>query len=124
MGLKNPFCHHKACHISHSTICVSVNTTNVQPSRYMYAWVGWVDEIYHPRIKSQIIKIYHECEGSIEKYVPRITVWHREACRGTDFLSYSHPNNGFFFLLTIRYHILFLRKCSQKFLNTLRCDML
>ena len=27
------------------------------------------------------IRIYHECEGRIEKSVPRIAVWHREACR-------------------------------------------
>ena len=28
-----------------------------------------------------MIKIYHECEGGIEKSVPRIAVWHYEACR-------------------------------------------
>ena len=27
------------------------------------------------------IRIYHECEGGIEKIVPRIAVWHHEACR-------------------------------------------
>ena len=27
------------------------------------------------------IKILHECEGGIEKSVPRITDWHHEACR-------------------------------------------
>ena len=78
------------------------------------------------------IRIYHECEGRIEKSVPRITVWHHEACQvmtngdpeGRIFLSYSHPNNGFFFLLTITYHILFLRKGSEMFLNTPRWDML
>ena len=36
-----------------------------------------------------IIRIYHECEGRIEKSVSRITVWHHKA----------HMNNGFFFLL-------------------------
>ena len=72
------------------------------------------------------IRIYHECEGrkeksiprdhrlaslgksKIEKSVPRIAVWHHEACRvmtngdpeGRIFLSYLHTNNGFFFLLT------------------------
>ena len=52
--------------------------------------------------------IYHECEGSIEKSVLRIAVWHHEACRVMTngdpnvqiFLSYPHTNNGFFFLLT------------------------
>ena len=28
-----------------------------------------------------IIRIYHECEGRIEKSVQRIAVWHHEACR-------------------------------------------
>ena len=28
-----------------------------------------------------IIRIHHECEGGIEKSVPRITDWHCEACR-------------------------------------------
>ena len=54
------------------------------------------------------INIYHECEGRIEKSVPRITFWHHEACRvmtngvpeGWIFLSHPHTNNGFFFLLT------------------------
>ena len=27
-----------------------------------------------------IIRIYHECEAGIEKFVPRITKWHRKAC--------------------------------------------
>ena len=44
------------------------------------------------------IRIYHECEGRIEKSVPRITVWHHQACRvmtngdheGRIFLSYPH----------------------------------
>ena len=50
------------------------------------------------------IRIYHECEGRIGKSVPRITVWHHEACRvmtngdpeGRLFLSYSHTQNGIF----------------------------
>ena len=54
------------------------------------------------------IRIYHECEGRIEKSVPRIAVCHHEASRvmtnsdpeGQIFLSYPHTNNGFFFLLT------------------------
>ena len=28
----------------------------------------------------QNIRIYHECEGRMEKSIPRITVWHHEAC--------------------------------------------
>ena len=55
-----------------------------------------------------IIRIYHEYEGRIEKSVPRIAVWHHEACRamtngdpeGRIFLFYLNTNTGFFFLLT------------------------
>ena len=53
-------------------------------------------------------RFHRECEGRIDKSVPRIAVWHHEACRvmtngdheGRIFLSYPHTNNGFFFLLT------------------------
>ena len=65
-----------------------------------------------------IIRIYHECEGRIEKSVLRIAVWHHEACRlmtnvdpeGRIFLSYPHSNNGFFFLLTTVFIYLFVLK--------------
>ena len=61
------------------------------------------------------IRIYHECEGGIEKIVPRVTDWHQVACRvmtnidleGRIFLSHPHTNNGFFFLLTTKYRILY-----------------
>ena len=54
------------------------------------------------------IRIYHECDSRIEQSIPRIAVWHHEACRvmtnsdheGLIFLSYPNTNNGFFFLLT------------------------
>ena len=54
-----------------------------------------------------IIIIYHECEGRIEKSVPRFAFWYHEAWRvmtngdpeGQIFLSYPHTNYGFFFLL-------------------------
>ena len=50
--------------------------------------------------------------------MPRITVWHHEACRvmtngdpeGWIFLSHPYTNNGFFFLLTINYRIFMFRK--------------
>ena len=29
----------------------------------------------------QHIRIHHECEDRVEKSVPRIAVWHHEACR-------------------------------------------
>ena len=32
-------------------------------------------------LSGKSIKIYHECEGRIGKSVPRITVWHHEACQ-------------------------------------------
>ena len=57
---------------------------------------------------TKIIRINHECEGRIEKSVPRIAVWHHEACRvmtNSDperqiFLFYLQTNNKFFFMLT------------------------
>ena len=50
------------------------------------------------------IRIHHECEDGIEKCVPRITDWHREACRVMTngdhevriFLFHPHTNIGFF----------------------------
>ena len=32
-------------------------------------------------MRLEIIRIYYECEGRIEKSVPRMTVCHHEACR-------------------------------------------
>ena len=59
------------------------------------------------------IRIYHECEGRIEKSVPRITVWHHEACRVMTnddheemiFLSYPHTHDRFIFLLTTIFYL-------------------
>ena len=81
------------------------------------------------------MRIYHECEGGIEKSVPRITDWHHEACRvmtngnpeGRIFLPHSHTNNGFFFLLTTKYIILYWEKHEkdfQKLLNTRDGDVI
>ena len=61
------------------------------------------------------MSIHHECEGGIEKSVPRITDWHHEACRvmtkgdreGQVFLSHPHTNDGFFFSLSTNYLILY-----------------
>ena len=66
--------------------------------------------------------MHHECEGKIEKYVPRIAVWHHEACRvmtngdpeGRTFLSYHHNNKRFFFLLTPAFiYLLFKKKLTE-----------
>ena len=54
--------------------------------------------------RNVIIKIYHECEGRIENFVPRIDVWHHKAGRvmtngvpeGRIFLSHPHTNDVFF----------------------------
>ena len=81
-----------------------------------------------------IIRIHHESEGGIEKSVQRITDWHHEACRvmtisdreGRIFLSHTHMNNGFFFLLNTKCLIYIGKKLEKDFqiiLNTLRCDM-
>ena len=61
------------------------------------------------------IRIDHECEGRIEKSVPRIAVWHHEACRlmtngdpeGRTILSYPHTNNDFFCSPLILFYFLF-----------------
>ena len=77
---------------------------------------------------SENIRINHECEGRKEKSVPKITIWHHEACqvmtngdpKGQIFLSYPHMNNGFFCLLTTVFCVFFLKISFQKSLNTLR----
>ena len=53
--------------------------------------------------------------GGIEKSIPRITDWHHKAYRvmtngdreGQIFLSHPHTNNGFSFLLSTKYLILY-----------------
>ena len=70
-----------------------------------------------PNVK--IIRIYHECEGRIEKPVLRFAVWHHQACRvmtngdpeGRIFLSYSRTNYGF--LLTTVFIYLFQKKFPE-----------
>ena len=57
------------------------------------------------------IKIYHECEGRIEKYVPRIAVWHHEACRG---MTTVIPRDRFFYPTLTR--IMDSFSCSPLFL--------
>ena len=75
--------------------------------------------------------IHHECEGRIEKSVPRITDWDHEACRkmtngdheGRIFLPHPHTNSGFFFSLTTRYLISYskyVKKTSST--SLIRCD--
>ena len=57
------------------------------------------------------IRVYHACEGRIEKYVPRITDWRHRTCRvitigdheGQIFLSHPRTNSGFISLLTAKY---------------------
>ena len=72
---------------------------------------------------SKNIRVHRECEGRIEKSVPRITLWHHKACRvmtsgdqeGGIFLSYLHMNNGCLFLLTA---VSYFKISFQKSLNT------
>ena len=55
-----------------------------------------------------IIRIYYECEGRIEKFVPGIAIRLASGGLPSDdsdhevqiFLSYPHTNNELFFLLT------------------------
>ena len=73
------------------------------------------------------IRIYHECEGRIEKSVLASRGW-REMTNGDPegqiFLSYPHTNNGFFFLLTTVFIYLFIyfKVSFEKSLNKLRCN--
>ena len=68
----------------------------------------------NPDLVCKNIRIYHECESKIEKSVPRITVWHHEACQvmtngdpeGWIFVSYPNMNNRLFFLLTTVFFII------------------
>ena len=68
-----------------------------------------------------IIRVDHECEGRIEKFVSGITVWHHEACQvmtnsdreGQIFLSHPHTINGFCFLLTTVFIYLFRNKLPE-----------
>ena len=68
-----------------------------------------------------IIRIHNECEGGIEKSVLRITVWHHKACRvmtngdhdGQIFQYHPLTNSGFFFLLTIKYRSLCLKRLPE-----------
>ena len=78
--------------------------------------------------KGNNIRIYHECEGRIEQSVPRIAIWHHEACRvmtNGDHEGKIFSNNGFFFLLTTVFYLFIYFKISfQKSLNTLRIALL
>ena len=66
--------------------------------------------IYQGCLVGKNIRIHHECEGGIEKSVPRTTDWYHEAClvmtngdgEGQTFISHPHTNNGFFFLITTK----------------------
>ena len=79
--------------------------------------IEWTAAAVTQPVRWGSMKIYHECEGEIEKSVPRIAVWHHEACQW----------DGFFYLTLTRIMDSFscsrLKKGSQKFLNKLRCDM-
>ena len=76
-----------------------------------------LNKTYEQSTHDKILRIYHECEGRIEKSVPRITVWHYEACRvmtngdpeGRIFLSYPRTHDRFFFLAHHCFYLLILK---------------
>ena len=78
----------------------------------------------------KIIRIYHECEGRIEKSVPRDQRLSsfgkpRDAKRrssGGIFLSYPHTNNGFFFSCSPLFLFIYFKISFKKSLYTLRCN--
>ena len=49
--------------------------------------------MYGSVIYSNIIRNYHECEGGNATSIPRITVWHHEACQ--IMTKGYHEENGF-----------------------------
>ena len=58
------------------------------------------------------MRIYHECEGRIEKSVPRIAVWRHEACRE---MKNGNPEGRIFFYPTLT-RIMDSFSCSRLFL--------
>ena len=50
-------------------------------------------------LTTENIRIYHECEGRIEKSVTRNAVWHHEACQ---VMTKVIPRDGFFYLTLTR----------------------
>ena len=79
------------------------------------------------------IRIYHECEGGIEKSVSKIINWHNEACQ---VMTIGDQGGRIFYPILTRImdsfscsplNTLFIleKRCKviQKILNTLRCDM-
>ena len=100
------------------------NTQKTSHCYYVHSSCHWFwrhCDCYKIHWSLQIIRIYREREGRIEKSVPRIAVSHHEACRvmtngdheGRVFLSYPHTNNGFFFLLTTVFIYLFQNKLPE-----------
>ena len=65
---------------------------------------------YSKELRGANIRIYHECEGRIEKYVPKITVWHHEAWR---VMTNGDPPDGFFYPTLTR--IMDSLSCSKLF---------
>ena len=49
----------------------------VLKGQIQYLVIEWL--LYESR-RVGIIRIYHECEGMLEKSVTRIAVWHHNAC--------------------------------------------
>ena len=99
-------------------MCIFYSTsTKVQFSRVLPSSIPSQDVciIHDICFRTYNIRLYHECEGRIERSVPRIAVWHHEACRvmtngdpeGRIFVSYPHTKNGLLLLLTYVFIYLF-----------------
>ena len=82
------------------------------------------DQCYHATAYSHY-KYPSWVQGWYRKIRPKDHNWHHEVCRvmtigdreGRFFLSHPHTNNGFFFLLTTKYLILYwkgMKKTSRK----------
>ena len=83
----------------------------VQKNRFslLTSWEWYSMRCSRPEIIKNNIRIYHKCEGRVEKFILMITVWNHQACgvmtncdhKEWIFLSNPRTNNRIFSLLII-----------------------
>ena len=122
-------CRHTSCFLPVSYLNQQTRLHPVLAGAMLYSSTAtYSHSVFPSDIHLRNIRIYHECEGRIEKSVPRIAVWHHEACRvmtngdskGRNFPSYPHTNNHSFSCSPLLLFIyLYLKISFQKSLNTL-----
>ena len=103
------------------------DSTNCRAQCVYAAYGICVKPLFQQAFMGQNIRIYHECEGRIEKSVWRIAVWHHEACR---VMTSGDPEGQIFYPTLTRIMdsfscsplFFYLKISFQKSLNTLRCN--